>query len=146
MEPITITVFLATAAGYILKGAAQSKTAERAKEELLSHFWQWVRPYFIKEVPQVETEPEAPSTEAKVQETLLALVEDEAFFNALVQRVTALQQAGIKEKNIVRQDIKRVKKIKIGDKSYAPDESFDRKNIVDGSVEDADEFTLGDGH
>ena len=48
-------------------------------------------------------------------------------------------------KNIVRMDLKRVKKIKIGDKSYSPDESFDRKNIV-GNVENADEFILGDGH
>jgi hypothetical protein len=46
----------------------------------------------------------------------------------------------------VRQDIKRVKRIKIGDKSYGPHEPFDKKNIVAGSVEDADEFTLGDGH
>jgi hypothetical protein len=144
MEPIT--VFLATAAGYILKSAAQSKAVETAKEELLSHFWQWVRPYFIKDMPEVETDPDAPTTEASVQQTLLALIEDEAFFNELVRRVTALQQAGIKEKNIVRQDIKRVKKIKIGDKTYAPDEPFDKKNIVAGSVEDADEFILGDGH
>ena len=143
MEPIT--VFLATAAGYILKSAAQSKTAERAKEELLSHFWHWVRPYFIKDAPELETNPETPAAEAKVQQTLLALIEDEAFFNELVRRVTALQQAGLKEKNIVRQDIKRVKRIKIGDKTYAPDEPFDRKNIVAGSVEDADEFILGDG-
>ena len=73
-------------------------------------------------------------------------VNHEAFFNELVRRVTALQQAGLKEKNIVRQDIKRVKRIKIGDKSYAPNEAFDKKNIVAGNVEDADEFTLGDGH
>jgi len=144
MEPIT--VFLATAAGYILKGAAQSKAAESAKEELLSRFWQWIRPWFIKDAPQIEAEPGSPEVEAQVQQTLLALVEDEAFFNELAQRVAALQQAGIKEKNIVRQDIKRVKRIKIGDKFYAPDESFDRKNIVAGRVEDADEFTLGDGH
>ena len=144
MEPIT--VFLATAAGYILKSAAQSKAAERAKEELLSRFWQWARPYFIKDAPELETDPEAPAAEAKVQQTLLALIEDEAFFNELVRRVTALQQAGLKEKNIVRQDIKRVKRIKIGDREYTPDEPFDRKNIVAGSVEDADEFTLGDGY
>ena len=43
-------------------------------------------------------------------------------------------------------DIKRVKKIKIGDKEYSPDENFDRKNIVEGNIEDADEFILGDGH
>ncbi len=144
MEPIT--VFLATAAGYILKSAAQSKAIETAKEELLSNFWQWVRPYFIKDAPQIETDPEAPGNERKAQQTLLALVEDEAFFNELVRRVTVLQQAGVKEKNIVRQDIKRVKRIKIGDKSYAPTEAFDKKNIVAGSVKDADEFTLGDGH
>ncbi len=144
MEPIT--VFLVTAAGYILKSAAQSKAADRAKEELLSRFWQWARPYFINDAPELDTAPESPAAEAQVQQRLLALIEDEAFFNELVRRVTALQQAGLKEKNIVRQDIKRVKRIKIGDKSYAPTESFDKKNIVAGSVEDADEFTLGDGH
>ncbi len=62
MEPIT--VFLATAAGYILKSAAQSKALEAAKEELLSSFWQWARPYFIKAVPQVETDPQAPNVES----------------------------------------------------------------------------------
>ena len=55
-------------------------------------------------------------------------------------------KAGIKEKNIVKQDIRRVKKIKIGDREYSPEESFARKNIVEGAVEDADEFTLGDGY
>ena len=144
MEPIT--VFLATAAGYILKGASQSKTAERAKEELLSHFWGWVRPYLIQTAPEVDTAPDSPAAEEQVQASLLALIEDEAFFKELVRRVTALQQAGLKEKNIVRDGIRRVKKIKIGDKIYTPDESFDRKNIVEGPVEDADEFTLGDGH
>jgi len=39
-----------------------------------------------------------------------------------------------------------VKRIKIGDKNYAPDAPFDRKNIVEGNVEDAEEFILGDGH
>ena len=144
MEPIT--VFLATAAGYILKSAAQSKAAETAKEELLGRFWQWARPWFIKDAPELETEPDSPAVESKVQQTLLALVEDETFFNELARRVEELRQAGVKEKNIVRQDIRRVKKIKIGDKTYAPGEYFDHKNIVAGSVEDADEFTLGDGH
>jgi len=144
MEPIS--AMLALAAGYILKGAAQSKAAGAAKEEMLGAFWQWVRPLFLEEVPEAETSPESPETEVKVQEKLLELVEDEGFFNELVKRVNALQQAGIREKNIVRGDILRVKKIKIGDKTWSPDELFDRKNIVEGSVSDADEFTLGDGH
>jgi hypothetical protein len=57
-----------------------------------------------------------------------------------------LQQAGIKEKNIIKKDIERVKKIRIGNKEFSPDEPYDRKNIVEGNVRDADEFILGDGH
>ncbi len=144
MEPIS--AFLLTALGYILKGAAQSKTVEAAKEELLGSFWRWVRPFFIEEVPEVAEDPAAPETEARAYEKLLELIQDEAFFNELVKRVNELQQAGLKEKNIVKKDIKRVKKIKIGDKEYSPEDKFERKNIVEGAVEDADEFTLGDGY
>ena len=142
----TISTFLTIAAGYILKGAAQSKAAETAKEELLGGLWKWARSVFIKEIPEAETSADDPQTQEKIQHKLLALIEDENFFNELDKHVTALQKAGIKEKNIVRMDIKRVKKIKIGDKSYSPDESFDRKNIVGGNVEDVEEFILGDGH
>ncbi len=144
MEPIS--TLLALGAGYILKGAAQSKAATTAQEELLTAFWDWVRPLFLKEVPELEQAPEAPATQASVQARLEALVEDEAFFQELVERIHALQQAGIREKNIVRQDIRRVQQIKIGDKSYHPDDTYTRKNIVEGNVEDADTFTLGDGH
>ena len=144
MEPIS--TFLTTALGYVLKAAAQSKVVKNAKEELLGRFWQWIRPKFIKDAPEVEETPDAPETELKAQDKLLELVEDEGFFNELVKRVNELQKAGIKEKNIVKKDIKRVKKIKIGDKVYSPNENFDRKNIVEGNIEDADEFILGDGH
>jgi len=144
MEPLS--AFLLTTMGYILKGAAQSKTAETAKEELLSKFWHWIRPRFIKELPEMEAKPEAPETEKKASEKLLELILDESFFNELAKRVTVLQKAGVKEKNIVKGDIIQVKKIRIGDKTYSPDEPFDRKNIVEGNVENADEFTLGDSH
>jgi len=144
MEPIS--VFLLTAAGYILKGAAQSKAAETAKEEILGKFWKWVKPYFIKDVPQIEENPDSSEIEIQTQAHLLQLIKDEGFMKELAQQVTSLQQAGIKEKNIIKKDIERVKKIKIGDKEYSPNESYDRKNIVEGSIRDADEFILGDGH
>src|SRR5207249_2505833 len=114
MEPIS--TFLLTALGYILKGAAQSKTAATAKEELLGGFWHWIRPFFIKDLPETEEKPDDPETESKVHDKLLELIHNEDFFNELVKRVHELQKAGIKEKNIVKKDIKRVKKIKIGDK------------------------------
>jgi len=144
MEPISM--FLLSAAGYILKGAAQSKAAETAKEEILDKFWKWVKPYFIKEVPQIEESPDSPDTEIQTQEQLLELIKNETFMNELTQKVTSLQQAGIKEKNIVKKDIERVKKIRIGDKEYSSNDSYDRKNIVEGSIRDADEFILGDGN
>jgi hypothetical protein len=144
MEPIT--TILATAAGYILKGAAHSKTADKAKEQVLGTFWKWIRPKFVKDVPALEDKPDAPSTEVQVQEHLLELVKDEHFFRELQLQIAKLQQAGITEKNIVRKDILGVKKIVIGDKTYAPDDYYDRKNIVEGDIRDADEFILGDGH
>lgn len=144
MEPIS--TFLTIALGYILKGAAESKTAEKAKDELLGGFWQWIRPLFLEDVPEVATKPDAPEVQAQAADKLTALIEDETFFQELVKRVTALQKAGIREKNIVRGDIVRVKKIRIGDKVYDPNDTYDRKNFVEGNVTDADEFVLGDGH
>ena len=143
MEPLS--TFLTTALGYILKGAAQSKVTKTAKEELLGRFWSWIRPFFIRDLPETEEKPTAPETETRAHEKLLELIQDKDFFNELVKRVNELQRAGIKEKNIVKKDIKRVKKIKIGDKEYSPTDNFDRKNIVEGNVEDADEFIFGDG-
>jgi hypothetical protein len=144
MEPISS--FFAAALGYILKSAAQSKTAQTAKEEILGKFWHWIRPSFIKDMPEIEKNLKSPDIETKIHEKLLELIQNEKFFNELVKKVNELQKAGIKEKNIVKKDIKRVKKIKIGDKEFSPDDNFDRKNIVEGSIEDADEFILGDGH
>ena len=142
----SINAFLEQTLGYILKAAAQSKMVETVQEELLNRFWQWLRPFIINDLPEIEQQPDAPNTETKTQEKLLELIQDEAFFKELVTRVNALQTAGIKEKNIVRKNIERVKHIKIGDKVYSPTDHFDRKNIVEGNVKDADEFTLGDGH
>ena len=78
-----ISTFLVIALGYILKGAAQSKTAQTAKEELLGGFWRWIRPFFIKELPEMEEKPEAPETESRVYEKLLELIQNEAFLVAL---------------------------------------------------------------
>jgi hypothetical protein len=144
MEPISI--LLTTAAGYILKGAAGSKTADKAKEQVLATFWKWIRPKFIKEVPQIEKTPDDPQTAIRTQEHLLELVRDEDFFRELQQQIAMLQQTGITEKNIAKKDILNVKKIRIGDKTFDPGEYYDRKNIVEGDVRDADEFILGDGH
>ena len=54
------------------------------------------------------------------------------------------QPSDLKEKNVVKKDIERVKKIHIGDKGKTSDQNYDRKNIVEGNVRDADTFRLGD--
>jgi len=56
------------------------------------------------------------------------------------------KSSDFKEKNVVKKDIERAKKIRIGDKDFLPNEPYDSKNIVEGNVRDADEFILGDGH
>ena len=134
MEPISTVLSAAT--GYVLKAVSESKTAENAKENILSAFWQWIRPVFLTDEPDEE----------ETVKTIIEKIKDEDFFKELQSKVEELQKAGIKEKNIVKQDIMRVKKIKIGDKEYNPTDTYDRKNIVEGNISDADEFTLGDGH
>ena len=109
----TICTLLTQALGYILKGAVQSKTASVVKEELLGRFWNWIRPSLIKDLPEVENTPESPDTEKKVQDKLLKLVQNEDFFKGLAGQVATLQAAGIKTKNVVHGDIKRVKKLKL---------------------------------
>ncbi len=52
----------------------------------------------------------------------------------------------LEEKNVVKKDIKRVKHIKIGDKDSTRSDNYKRKNIVEGNIEDSDEFFLGDGN
>lgn len=143
MEPISSILLSAT--GYILKSAAESKVATNLKEKMLERFWKWIKPRVANEVPELEEKPEAPEAEAKTQERLLELVHDESFFQELEQKVSELKQAGITEKNIVRKDIERVKKVRIGDKEFSPGETYTRKNIVEGNISDVDEFILGDG-
>lgn len=144
MEPIS--VLLATAAGYILKAVAQSKTAENVKEEILERFWKWIKPFFIKVMPKIEEKVDDPETEAQIYKRLKELIKDESFLGQLAQHVKNLMQAGIKEKNIIKGDVKGIGKIKVGDKGFFRNEIYDRKNIVEGDVRNAEEFTLGDGH
>ncbi len=143
MEPIS--AFIVTASGYILNGILQSKAVDNVKEELLGKFWNWIKPKFLKVAPKLEENPESPENVKKVQEKLIELVKDEDFYIELVKKVDELKKAGIKEKNIVKGDIINVEEIRIGDKTYNPNEPYTRKNIVEGNVKDAKTFRLGDG-
>lgn len=98
-----ISIFLSTALGYILKSASESKVANTAKEELLGGFWQWVRPLFIEDIPEIENKADNEEIVKKTEEKLLELIKNEAFFNELAKRIDELQKAGVKEKkhNIV---------------------------------------------
>ncbi len=144
MEPIS--TLLTIAAGYILKGAAQSKTAATAREQVLHTFWKWIRPRFIKEVPGIEETPDNPDTIAATEQHLLHLAEDEQFFRELQQQVATLREKGITSKNVVKGSISDVKNIRIGDRYYAVGEHYINKNVIEGDISNADTFTLGDGH
>lgn len=131
----------------LLSIASKSKTAEKAQNQLLEGLWNWIRPYLIEDVPALETAPPSEETTPQLEARLKQLVEeDPAFLAELLARLEQVEQADIIEKNIVRKSIEGVKRIKIGDKEYNPEEKYTRKNIVEGDVKDADEFTLGDGH
>ena len=120
MEPISI--ILTSALGYIFKAASDTQLVKSAENDLLTKFWNWIKPHIVKTVPEIETKPEEPETEVKTQESLVQLVNNEDFFNELTQHVEALKN-----------------------KTYSPNDTYDRKNIVEGDVKNADEFTLGDG-
>ena len=144
MEPVS--VILSTAVGYALKAITESKAADTAKEEVLGKFWKWIKPCFLKELPQIETANADADTASIIQAVLAERVKDEPFLEKLVQELEVLKRAGIKEKNIVSGDIAHVKKVAIGDKTDSPYEQFDRKNIVEGNITNVGEFNLGDGH
>jgi hypothetical protein len=143
MEPISI--ILTTALGYILKSASETKIANTAKDELVGGFWKWIRPLFIKDIPEIENKTDDEETIKKAEDKLLELIKDERFIAELLTKVEELQKAGIKEKNIFTGNIKRMKKIRIGDNEYNPNDTFVHKNIFEGDVEDGEEFILGDG-
>ena len=94
----------------------------------------------------MEEKPDTAETETKTGQKLMELIKDEKFFDELVKRVSELQKAGIREKNIVRGSIEDMEEITIGDKVYSPNETYQRKNIVEGSVKSGKKFVLGDGH
>ena len=144
MEPISTV--LTSALGYIFKAVSQTKAAKTAENEMVGNFWKWIKPKVIKEVPELKTKPDEPATKTKTKKRLVELVKDEDFFEKLSKHIGELKNAGIKEKNIVDADLKDVKTIIIGDKTYSPDEVYDRKNIFKGKVEGSDSFIIGDGH
>ena len=131
----TISNIITLAAGYVLKAITESEAAKDIQKSLLQKFWQWIRPIFKSDRP----------TEEEIISAILERIKDEEFFKELQEKVAELQKAGIHEKNIYTGNIRRVKKIRIGDREYNPDDTYDRKNIFNGDVEDADEFILGDG-
>ena len=102
MEPIS--VLLTTAAGYILRGAAQSKAADSAKEEILGKFWNWIKKRFVTEAPVIELQPKSEQAEILTLQRLLELMKDETFREELRKQVAELQQAGISHSNNVVQD------------------------------------------
>lgn len=94
----SISTLLTAAAGYVLKAVSESKTAETAKESLLSAFWQWIRPIFLTDEPN----------EVEALKTIIEKIKEEVFFKELQSKIVALQKAGVKEKNIVKKDITNV--------------------------------------
>lgn len=48
------------------------------------------------------------------------------------------------EKNILKKDVFNIKKIRVGDTKAKDGEQYDRKNIVEGSIDGADELHIGD--
>ena len=64
IEPITLA---AAAAGYILKALSKTEGAKTASKELSTAIWEWMRPIFLKEQPELveEVEQKPPTTETE---------------------------------------------------------------------------------
>lgn len=143
MEPVS--TLLTSALGYIFKAVSQTKAAKTAENEVVGKFWKWIRPHVIDDVPELESSPGKAKTKVKAEKRLAELAKNGDFLNELTKQIAALKKAGVKEKNIVEADLKNVKNIRIGDKTYTPDEAYDRKNVFKGKVEGSDSFIVGDG-
>lgn len=140
-----MTDLLSKSLGHVLDSASKSKTIDSAKEEVFSAFWAWVRPLFIYDVPDIETNGDDPTTKQKTEDRLKILLQNEDFKKEFLERITELESKVMTEKNIVKKELDGVKKIKIGDTVVNPNEQYVRKNIVEGPVRNANEFRLGDG-
>lgn len=140
-----MTDLLSKSLGYVLDSASKSKTIDSAKEEVFSAFWAWVRPLFIEDVPDIETNGEDPDTKQKIEDRLKILFQNEDFKNEFLQRINELEIKVATEKNIAERGFDGVKKIRIGDTIVNTNEQYNRKNIVKGDVKNVDEFRLGDG-
>jgi nitrogenase subunit NifH len=138
-------MIISSALGYIFKAVSKNKTVVKAENELLTNFWQRQRPHFIKDVPEIESHPDAPETKAKAQKQMLKLVQDEKFYQSLAEQVKTIQASPLRIKNSFKGELDNVRVIKIGNKEYNPNESYDQMNIFEGKASNADSFTLGDG-
>lgn len=140
-----MTDLLSKSLGYVLDSASKSKTIESAREEVFSAFWAWVRPLFIYDVPDIETNGDDPKTKQKAEDRLKTLLQNEDFKKEFIKKISELESKVVTEKNIAEKGFDGVKKIRIGDTVVNPNEQYNRKNIVKGDVKNVDEFRLGDG-
>ena len=101
IEPITLA---AAAAGYILKALSKTEGAKTASKELSTAIWEWMRPIFLKEQPELveEVEQKPPTTET--EKRLTQAIEQKAasdpqFLAQLAHHLHDLHQNGIIQLN-----------------------------------------------
>jgi hypothetical protein len=144
MEPITITAILTATLGYIFKAVGDTKLVKDAENSALTKFWSWIKPKVVPSVPEIEIHSDDEATINKTQDQLLKLIRDEDFFEQLICHIDDLKKAGVTEKNIVKANLKNIRVVHIGDKTYTPNDTYARKNYFEGSAEGIDEFRVGD--
>lgn len=98
---MVIPTLATAAAGYIVKSLTDSEGAKTAGKELSTALWQWVRPLFLKDAPDVvakvetATPADVPTAEKALAEALQAkAANDPAFAQTLQQHLNGIQNAG----------------------------------------------------
>ena len=88
------------AGGYILKALANSEGAKTAGKEFSLAIWNWLRPIFLKEEPElveeVEQNPSAPEVEARLSSAIAQKAAADPEFRArLARHLADLHHKGI---------------------------------------------------
>jgi len=95
MTPETIVT---QAAPYIIESIKNSKTGQKASNELLSAFWQWIRPLFLKDEPDMVKKLESAPDNTKYQGVLehnleKMITNDNKFKEELLKKLSEISQS-----------------------------------------------------
>ncbi|RMG36994.1 MAG: hypothetical protein D6732_07495 [Methanobacteriota archaeon] len=95
-----LAVLSQVAASFILKALGNSEGAKTARKELSTALWEWIKPLFLKEEPELVAEVEQGNTSSNTESRLAQAIEEKAatdqkFLLRLVHHLETLEEEGM---------------------------------------------------